>query len=108
MTSIIDYTLSHQNYKSILEDTDFDIRKNMDILLTEPDTVNVPNEEIVARYVINLISIRKELMNDSELLSKSPYTIKICRNYPFLSEISGQQFFYVAQGTMPQENSIDA
>ena len=40
MTSNIDYTLSHENYKSILEDKDFDIKKNIDILLSEPNTVN--------------------------------------------------------------------
>ena len=52
MTSNMDYTLSHQKYKSILEDKDFDIKKNMDILLSEPSTVNVSNEEIATRYVI--------------------------------------------------------
>jgi len=104
----MDYTLSHQKYKSILEDKDFDIKKNMDILLSEPSTVNVSNEEIVARYVISLVSIRKELLNDKELLSKSTFLLKICRNYPFLSEISGERFFYIAQGTMPVENSKDA
>ena len=101
MTLNIDYDLSHKSYQTLLEDRDFDIRKNLDVLLESPNINNVSNEEILARYVINLISIRKELMENSELLNSNIFTLKVCRNYPFLSQISGEQFFYGAQGKMP-------
>tara|TARA_B100001093_G_scaffold100297_1_gene92394 strand:- start:361 stop:681 length:321 start_codon:yes stop_codon:yes gene_type:complete len=101
MTLNIDYDLSHKSYQTLLENRDFDIRKNLDILLESPDVNSISNEEILARYVINLISIRKELMENSELLNTNMFTLRVCRNYPFLSQITGEQFFYVAQGTMP-------
>lgn len=91
----INYHDSHIKYKSIMENDNFDIKNNLDILLNDN---NLPPEEVLARYVIILISIRKDIMQDSTILSKSQFALKICHDYPFLSEISADKLFYVAQG----------
>ena len=79
----------------------------MDILLANPTNSDnkITNEEAIARYVINILSIRKMIIEDRKLLSNSPFILQICKNYPFLSSINGEQFFYVAQGAMPTETT---
>ena len=99
MPAMIDLEKSHQNYRNFMKNKDFNLKDNLEILLNSSDTIE--NEEIVARYVINLLSITDMLIENKDNLSKSQFMLQVCKNHPFLSSIEGEEFVYVAKGTRP-------
>jgi len=84
---------------------DFNLLKiseeNFNILL---ESSQLSQDEVVARYVLNLMNIKDIIIENKDKLSKSLFILKICQKYPFLSSLDGRQFFYVAEGIMPSNN----
>ena len=98
---MIDLAKAHEHFKKLVENKDFDINGNLDLLLNNQN--NLENEEIVARYVINMLSIKDIIVENKENLTNSKFMLQVCKNYPFLSSIEGEQFVYVAKGVMPEK-----
>lgn len=91
----------HIIFKRLTQNKEIDLQENFNILL---ESSQLSQDEVVARYVLNLINIKDIIIENKDKLSKSLFILKICQKYPFLSSLDGRQFFYVAEGIMPSNN----